>query len=378
MGRLDDRHEHRDSNRLLRVDRVGNVVNFDMPQGWLFRLRGRGAITTEGRQCTIAADFRCNLNPTRFLAHQPDPTLARIRARSPIEALRENQELADALSATTLDGNDNILVGLQYAGGTTFDERRRTWWNGVLEIYWHQIEALLRQRFSADGLATVRRLDYVGTTAAEVYWELETADAVSWATAFRDVALAAHHQAEARSERAPSQSGRMNSRWIVITLPAGISIKVYAKTDRRVRFEVTFAQGRVGQHARRAGARSSNAYERLSSLCDEGAERLARAYQEIAPEIGVRPQLADLCEFLSRFNGAVPDENRALLLRLLLNHRSVAVHSQVPLSVCRALVRVGILRRRRLASRDHLQFSLEPEYEALARTLAGGLNPDGE
>jgi hypothetical protein len=376
LSRIDGRHDGHDPNRLFRVDwsDASDRVTIDMQAGWLFGVVGAGRRRSVGDTSTVSLRLRCTLNPTRFLAHQPDPSLNAIRARAPLDALRLNPETGAALRASTLDGNDNVLIGVAYAGGTTFNERRRTWWNGVIQVYWQHILDALRERFSAGGLARVRALEYLGTTAAEVYWELETADAISWMSTFCNAAATAHHRVETRQGRPPSQGGLMNSRWVVFQLPAGITLKVYAKTDRRMRFEVVFAEGRVGQHARRAGAQGSGLREQLPALSEEASGRLIQAYAGISPDIGAPPRMADLCDFLGRFNSAVPEENRTLLLRLLLNHRSLVVHGQVPQAVCRALVAAGILRRRTLAHRDQLQFSLAPEYDALARALASGLN----
>jgi len=343
-------------------------VRLSMGNEWHFHLQGRGAWTVQGDRGALRMSLSAILNPTRFLSQQPDPTLEGIRALDPIDALYRRDEVSSDARSLTIDGSDNVLLGPAYTGGTSFSEARRVWWSGVLDSYLGHLQTAMRERFSAGGLAQVRQLEIGGLSAAEVYWELELPDAVSWAAEFQAAAIRCHHAAEGWSQNPTAQSGQLNARWLRIPLPGGVTMKVYAKLDRRVRVEIAFSE-HLGQLSRRAGAASSSAGDRLAALTDQAHRRVVRAYSEIVRRMEPTPPMADLCDFLASFNSAVPEENRSKLLRLLLNHRHVTAAPGVPLSVCRALERAGILRRVRVALRDKPQFDLTPSYEALARNL---------
>jgi hypothetical protein len=372
VGFIDTRAGTLDPHPILECDWInrGDKLRVRTAPGWLFNATGNGAIRPHRDGHALTFSLSVSLNPTRFLAHQPDPELSAMLARSPFEALRVDPTTRDALRGSTLDGNDNLLSGRSFAGGTTFGPRRRDWWAGILRTYIGKIEALLLPLFAADGRSQVLRFDWAGISDAEVYWDLETADAVAWARSFQIAGMTSHHAA-VENHALPQCGGQANVRWLSLSLPNGVKVKAYAKTDRRVRFEVSFSK-RVGQEANRHANGDRTFVGKLLALTQSAEPRMARAFEPIIERMAPHPPAAELVDFLLRINSAVPDVARAQLLRLLINHRALVPSPQIPISVCEALCRTGILRRSRVAHRDSPQFDIAPEYGALVQELLGG------
>ncbi len=369
VGYIDTRAGTLDENQILRCEWInaGQTLRVSTASGWLFNAHGGGKIREQGSGYGISFSLTVELNPTRFLAHQPRCAVPEIVATPPSQALRVDPVIERDLRASTLDNQDNVLIGRDYAGGTTFGSRRRAWWSSVLTVYLSHIEALLRPLFLADGRTSLHRFDWRGIRASEVYWDLETQDAVSWVRSFQSAAMTAHHAAQEHSA-SPGRGGQHNSRWLTLALLNGVRIKVYAKSDQRVRFEVTFTK-RIGQEAARQADGRGSLPRRLIALTDSAERRMVAAFAPIALRAAERPQIGELVDFLSAINSTTPAEARLQLLRLLVNHGAVTPSPRISLSVCQALCRAGVLRRSSLARRDIPQFDLTPAYQALVQTM---------
>jgi len=371
VGFIDTRAGTLDPHPVLECDWInrGDKLRVRTATGWLFNVNGSGAIRPHGDGHILTFSLSVSLNPTRFLAHQPNPEHSAISARPPLEALRVEPTTRDALRGSTLDGNDNLLIGRSFAGGTTFGPRRGEWWAAILTTYIRNIEALLRPLFAAEGRSQLLRFEWAGISDVEVYWDLETADAVAWARSFQIAGMTSHHAA-IENHALPQCGGQANVRWLSLSLPNGVKVKAYAKTDQRVRFEVSFSK-RVSQEANRHANGDRTFVEKLLALTRSAEPRMARAFKPIMERMAPHPPAAELVDFLLRINSAVPEVARAQLLRLLINHRALVPSPQIPISVCEALCRTGVLRRSRVAHRDSPQFDIAPEYGALVQELLG-------
>ncbi len=190
--------------------------------------------------------FDSKLNPTRFVQYQPKGAWVPVRTLPPENwGLPPPQLLAGPavlsdLEEHSLDGKDNILMGrslIQYA--------RRDAWGIHLARYWHAI------RSKIDDLIT-EAAEHVGLEVAwhpqinfkrlETYWEFAMEDPVSWVREVEPVLTPIGLSFEARTYSYPdglsADAVVGNSRSLTIRIRPGVTLRVYAKTDRRVRLEI--------------------------------------------------------------------------------------------------------------------------------------------
>ena len=150
---------------------------------WLFKATGRiNNIDREtGGRANLHLDI--DINPTRFLAHHPETlSLGILEAMPHAEALRESADLRNQTRAATLNDADNFLIGTLRRGGSFFDCRESRW-QRVLGIYFSHVTGLVRDALvpnPTNALPQVQvSLDFDTVAQTEVYWEMETEDALA-------------------------------------------------------------------------------------------------------------------------------------------------------------------------------------------------------
>jgi hypothetical protein len=350
-------------------------------RAWLVTLAGRRnrAIYHE-RHVFIDVDLELDVNPTRFLAHQPETSLDAIRARDPFDALRVNPDVRRSLRARTLDASDNILFGAEFMGGRTF-ARRDAHWRAVMNANFDHLREALTSSLAPARFAQLVSLD-MRVKQAEAYWELASADAVSvveglcnaFKAAAGDTRISQIVQSRPPMARPTIDfDGDRNARWLKLPLTEEVDLKVYAKTVDRVRVELTY-HGGIRRHAQRAGGRrvatgcNSDVVETLLSLRDGASNRLTNVWDTVMTLYRPHEGTGEICDFMRRLNRAVEEGNRQLMLSLLANHRGVTVTDATgfaSLAVCRALESEGILQRVHPRNRAPARYALAPRYSEM-------------
>jgi hypothetical protein len=353
---------HRDPDirpDVLRLDNRGsNAWNvFTVLDNWLFNAHGIARMVQPG---LLVFDLELDLNPTTFMAHQPTPRIADIQAR-PAEALRVDPIVRQYLRGVTADGNDNVLLGVDYLGSTVFDHRAERW-DALMDAYMGKVQELL----AATLVPTNRRavLDAItlkSIAQAEVHWELEHRDAVSWVSGFRKALFAADNA----TRFTVYQSG--NAECVKLKVNNEIGLKIYAKeAANRVRFEIEFTK-KISRSFR--SRRTMSLYDQLKALREPASKHVQRTWNEVMKFIAIEDNATDLCDFMARLNRCVPEENRRVIVSLLANHRRLsetAPEGFAPSTVCEALERAGILIRTRIRKRaPQAQYALAPSWSRM-------------
>lgn len=343
-------------------------------QRWLFRIDGELRWMPHHLLMQIDADLY--LNPTRFLAYQQSASLEAIRDQQHFRSLFDFPERRQQISNQSLDGKTNVLIGLEQLGGTSF-EGRSDLRRDLFGVYADKVADLIRSHWHRpDQNMELEEVRFRRVGDAEIYWELYHPDAISYVS---DLSSAITRcDALARTFHAPiEREGEQNARWVKLPLTAAIDLKIYAKTSDRVRCEITYKgkKGRLAQVVRRRLGRIGWTWdEALEVLVQDASERIQETWAAIMEYTSFREQAADLADFMGRLNECVPDENRRLMLSLLLNHQHVTEtlpDGIAPRSVCTALCRAGILRRTRLRHGGGTNYALSPEYVDMFNRLQG-------
>ncbi|GJD44096.1 hypothetical protein AFCDBAGC_1959 [Methylobacterium cerastii] len=331
-----------------------------------------GTVDIPTGQNLLIVTLRVQLNPTRFLAHQPDPTPGTIHLRPPLEALRPNPAVAKALSGQTLDGGDNVLT--TPAQVPAFCDRD-PWWTGILRTYTDKVRTFLVDRMvPAESRAQLDRAGFGPIRKCEVQFEFFHRDALSWAAAFCGALCAADDASETRTF-VGTENAR-NATVGYLNLTKSIRLKVYAKETQRIRIEIVFSRSsRITQALKRLKA-SSNAgiVDKLLLLRDEAVKQLRKTWTTIMDVTRDGDANAEMFDFMSKLNSRVPEQNRRTMLSLLGNHRRVTATPAgglAPEAVCRGLVREGVLIPAGIVTRGPARYALAPSWSAMFDRLLG-------
>lgn len=337
-----------------------------------FLIAGEGKGVFRAQYGIIDTDIRLYLNPTRYWAHRPGTRVQPDDASSALDALTSNQGISQQLRALTLDDADNVLVGLDRLGGQTFTRRSEQWMTIVGELL-HTIQTYLRDTFAPTHLGANSFTLDISPLQAECYWEFQSDRAIDDVAEIGRAVIKA--DGDATLNYPLSLGGHRNLHWVKLRLTNDTDLKIYAKTADRIRVEVTFLN-RISQFAGRSGVPAPHTRDALWSI---GALRTcaANALQPVWQAIQSLPRppdsAADLMEFLSLLNSAVPEQNRRTLLLLLAHHHSVNTTSSDGVAseaVCRRLASLGVLYRIRGRRNLGTRYVLADRYMSLLSSLA--------
>ena len=248
---------------------------------WRYRPIGR----RDGEQARIA--FNTQLNLTRFVQAQ------RLHARSRLDRPRLVSDFILAIvpepswysEEVPLIPATNLIIGPDKKYAYALKSPRTTQLRRYLRLVRSMLARTVEQAFEGED-ATAEELPYYALREIEFYWEFDTPSAIDYVVSLRPVLSA---QSDDISERLydvdqPAFGIRGQSPSFKIKLTQCIAIKIYAKTNRRVRFEVTLKDDAINAHA---GPRSSNSIEGIIDLipllATEAASRMNPFLQSIAP-----------------------------------------------------------------------------------------------
>jgi hypothetical protein len=158
----------------------------------------------------------------------------------PIPLLETRQSQLRSGDEFSLDGEDNVLLTRsQMLFG------RSDAWQRHLERYW----LALIQRFdhifgSAAALLAIPHnfSPYLSLREIETYWEFRAEDPLAWLLSaephFRALGLAPEVRTHAYPDGEIRETIHQNARSLSVRLRSGVRLRVYAKSNRRLRFEI--------------------------------------------------------------------------------------------------------------------------------------------
>ena len=278
----------------------------------------------------------------------------------------------DDLDEISLDGNDNVLMGriaVSYGHGVAWPLHLERYWNATVRKF-HE---LFDEAASVAGV-TISSRSALNLRSLETYWEFRVNDPLNWLSEIEPVLQSLGLSSEARNYAYPdgfsAKSSNGNSRSIVVRIRSGLRLRVYAKTNRRVRFEVEHdfvenARPLQGRHTDTDVAAlfdwTSLAAEDATHVVNSALARLERAQVREGSQMSV-PQL------VIRISQALNDPLRAeTMLTLLAANQSLVSTSGSDLTPSiRKLVSRSILEPVRPGARSYV---LTPEFRSAGERL---------
>lgn len=180
---------------------------------------------------------RLFLNPTRFVHHQIMPR----HLPSPPEDwdlgapsfLTRRRLLSTSLEAS-LDGNDNVLLTTQ-----SLSFGRPEAWPIHLDRYWSITQSVLNDCIIHAGLH-FETTPFLNLRRVQTYWEFGATDPTAVVRSLVDPLNALGHRLTTRSYPGGLVETERDNNCLSIRvrLRSGVILRVYAKTTRRIRFEI--------------------------------------------------------------------------------------------------------------------------------------------
>lgn len=275
-----------------------------------------------------AIDTTLSINPSRFLHHNRDRSwiLAANRGLpielSPHNLLSRSRSRTNRQGERTFDRNDNCILEhltLRQVSGRFYGEIRN-----ALVNYAHQF---LLQRFeaAADGCgAVIRGAPTYNIRKLETYWEKASCNpkAYVW-SAF--IPLIRRGRFNAIGYPPPtSLSNTENALMVTVKIRKGVDLKLYAKTNQRVRYEIATDLAKVD-----VGVFSPHTFETLDEVVrvielhrNWSAEQLSTNSHYLRQSTNAASQFSTLFEFLDIIAECCPDhtEREALISSLAINN----------------------------------------------------------
>jgi hypothetical protein len=339
------------------------------------KTRRMGRISEYGPVARIVS-LDLNLNPTRFLHHQPKREFVE-RMQQPVAewVLPEPRLIAgtatlEAADERSLDGKDNVLLGLvpvSDAHGLPWSLHLRRYWYALLEKF----DGLFHE---AAGLAmlAIRFADSFNLRSVETYWEFHINDPSSWLLEIEPIIRRLGLTNAARNFQHPdglsTDELTANRRSITLRLRSGVLLRVYAKTSHRVRFEV---EHDLVETARLFGGRHTSTdpnvfFDWLEMAALDAASHVNRVLEHLERQQTREGAQMSVTQLVIRVTQVVGDPDLAeRLLSLVAANQSISSDAGLAPSI-RRLVSHSILET---AERGRNRYVLTPEYRDAGRGL---------
>jgi hypothetical protein len=359
-----------------------------------FLLSGEGEVKNVAELSGVArVVLSLDLNPTRWLAHQPLPpgtaplNMDALAALPAHQALAEHSEVAASARRAALDGNDNVALGFRRTGDFTPARDHAAWFRRVLAVYLEHVRALVTAVLTPttnDAIPVTVTVHPFAVQQAECYAEQNTPDAIAAMATLADrLKVAAsdmtirHYLPADRLEEGMS----LNARSVTLKLTNTVHLCIYAKTRDRIRFEVRYLSAVQGTVARHLRGQQPNILEILEEAMSDAANRLNtvnRALTQIMTDAPVDWQrLINFMAELLWACGSDYDRARALLSPLVIDQAvcETVPGGLAPRAVMQRLHDRRIVERVRVRHGGPVRWRLTPPYAAIMRGLGDQL-PD--
>ena len=314
-----------------------------------------------------------SLNPTRFIRHQQFPNPNK-------RLLRENPHFEYGFYQADIPAYHGDEFALIESDNWIPDERLwslftspRFWQRHLRSFLAGAVTEVHDDLLRAAELVNVR-IERRGTEnpyslySVETYWEFFSDDPIGtvlalqpWLEEFAAAPVDARdYPLHVRLER------HENSRRLSVQTRTGETLKIYAKTNRRVRFEITHLLSGQSPFRLATGGHTFSTIEGIFPLLTRLATVAAERVNEVLHHFRLNASTPDgqhtVLAFIANIQAACgnPDTARELL-QILTNNGSLVVGPGIPLGIVfraelERLVRRGILRR------SNRRYSVTPSY----------------
>jgi hypothetical protein len=375
-------------------------------------VNGRSADVAMSGEARITLILNLNLTTTRAMAVR--------RNTAPLEALSEKQFFDPimpvqeafgegrfaALEEMALDGKDNVLLMADEVGGASMTAREaaRERFLAAYEVQLRQLaDAIVSPRQTmidapnADAAAYRVRLDWGSLVLqhCEIYFERLTDNPVGLVRRLYDRGLELGRRAKAQrfvdvpnnkipvpTSFAVEQDDGFPHLVIPLTGTRNVELSIYAKTNRRIRFEVRYKR-RFGHHLKGCSTGDDRLASLLSRLFDNATQRLPWKSLAIAVRIQPSVDVADISRFFERLVVATkndPDLFSSVIHQLVLTGGVIddARHPKKAAAIQR-LVRADVIWRwpvQQKEQRASRRYGLTEEYAGIRMAMLRGYMPN--
>ncbi|UIY28318.1 hypothetical protein LZK73_15220 [Neorhizobium galegae] len=332
---------------------------------------------------------RLAINPTRWITQQPLGLIRRPEAEwasAPVNLFHRDQPYTQEIG---LVRGDNVHLGLP----RNLSMCRPSMWMVQVERYIRSVRDLITQTLQrvadeGNGFAIQAREPSYTLKEIETYWEYwsprplermrRLADPVRQLAASSSTAW---HPLTEEAAAALSAAGAIevgtddNSPRILMRSGRGCTVRIYAKTDSRLRFEVAYDCNEARDtFAPLAGLPLEQLMARLALARERGAEQLSQVLDFIRPHVTVPEQERQIHElFAEIFRCASTPAAASVIVSMLVNNGRVATGPgfSVGLADMRRLMRRGVLTRGGMQGQD-FTWVVTPQFEAALARLRDG------
>jgi len=332
--------------------------------------------------------FACNLalNPTRWLHYQPISCSDGTSHTLLLEAVDLfSRDVDDSNEQVLVEDADNVIVGsnarMDMASPDRWPVQLRRYLMGVIDLF----QTWLAQSVERQPLALVQQAPRQFTlNSLEIYWEQGQSSPVEllhhWepalrryaaqsTTSYRRAAFGTNSPAPRIDDVLLGRSG--SSPCFSMPVARGADFKVYAKTNQRLRFEVTYHTRRASRIFPRITAAT---IEELCAFIDAGAadaqqrvQRIARTFsgQTLRP---FAPPPREPYQLILEIAFRLRDEAiaRRIAADLVLHGGVQSASDPLMRNAIRVLKRAGILKAGERAGRHYIHRITEPYRLGLA------------
>ncbi|KIN69471.1 hypothetical protein [Sulfitobacter donghicola] len=298
---------------------------------------------------TERISFKTQLNLTRFLQAQ------RLHHRSRSDRPRLASNYVMAISPETSWYADevpllpatNVIIGPNKKYAFALKDSRSVQMQRYLNIAQDMLNNAMQGAFDGEG-ASAHLAPYFSLRAIEFYWEFDAESPIDFVASLRERVM--QHGQVVSEDFYDISTGSLRttnqSPCLTVQLTSKIKVKIYAKTTRRVRFEVTIKDDAINVVAgQRSQASVEGIVSLIPSLAQEAADRLAPLIQSItaAPPPPGRATALQLMHLITQ--NAQDRYVAEAIIAALVSFGRVAAYGNDPMkSAIRGLKERGILR----------------------------------
>lgn len=343
-------------------------------------IQGQLKLRFDGLSSCCFAETRLTINPTRALSQTGSRTIFRAETNDADyeSAMFRQRALPRPIDEFPLRASDNYIWDMRLIR-TMRGER----WLRFLWAYLRGVDAFVqenfRRAFEAEDISFRHNPTY-NLKKVETYWEFQHRDPIWIMGQIAPIFLAlgkagrlTEYDIRQDQELFPTYEINQNSPLVRFDATNNISLKAYAKTNRRVRFEVEIKSGR----RRHTSGSLSDIVRMIEVNAEEAAERMNYAIGNVLRVIEGELEQAPPYELMEEiFNSTSNSEERRLLLSQLVVRGGVNRISGQPINAAVDTLRSrGVIERTAPRSPSHL---LVPRFHRARLVLADNLQEPEE